>query len=134
MDGSQNGHNQSNTSSHLPPAALTSNINSQIENLSLGSSPRTGTPGAESTPIDIMSSNSTTAMPSVVSPEFSTSALSTTEDLPEQRIFPGIVHERIRKERGEENDAGAGAGTGDMENGSKVGKKPVWNLDGMDDE
>lgn len=52
------------------------------------------------------------------------------------------MHERIRKERGEEHDAAAVGGgngsgydysSGDGENGV-VGKKPEWNLDEMDDE
>lgn len=42
------------------------------------------------------------------------------------------MHERIRKERGEESDTIAGSG--DMEGRGEVEEKPVWNLDGMDDE
>lgn len=146
MDGSQNVHNQNYPSIRLPSPALTSNINSQIQNLSLGSTPQTDTAGSPSTPSVMMPLSSTASaaaaaasavamQPSIVSPEFGTSALSTTEDLPEQRIFPGIVHERIRKERcGEESDDVAGGGAGDMKSGSVAGKEPVWNLDGMDDE
>ncbi|KAK2759044.1 AMP deaminase [Arachnomyces sp. PD_36] len=111
-------HQLDGNNANLPPSALTSNINSQPQNLSLGSTPGAPAPNLSDNP---------------------------TGGLAEQRIFPGIMHERIRKETGgEERDAGVGAAgngasgydysSGDGENGAVVGKKPEWNLDEMDDE
>ena len=79
--------------------------------------------------------------PTAAQSEFA-AATTTTGGLGEQRIFPGIMHERIRKECGEE-DGGGGVGSngygydyssGEGDEGGKKIRKPEWGVDEMDED